>query len=163
MERLFLECAIRAFLLVAGTALVLQILRVRRAAARHTIWTGVLVMMFFLPAWTEWGLKVPLRILPPLAQTTASNTTVTIGTLPTAFRQQPPIPTWQAVLMGVYLLGLCLLIFRLAVGTIRARRLLLSAVLQDGVRTSPLCVAPVTVGLLRPAMIVPVVWRRWPN
>jgi beta-lactamase regulating signal transducer with metallopeptidase domain len=162
MNRLFVECAIRVVLFVAGTALVLQFLRVRNAAARHAIWTSVVVMMLLLPAWSEWGLKVPLRVLPPVAQTTTTDRAITIGNSPSTF-QQPTIPTWKAALAGLYSLGLCLLLFRLAIGTIRARRLLRSAVIQDGVRTSPLCSAPVTIGLLRPVVIVPEGWQRWPQ
>ena len=41
MERLFLECAVRAALLVAGTAIVLYAMRVKAAAARHSVWAAV--------------------------------------------------------------------------------------------------------------------------
>jgi TonB family protein len=162
MERLFLECSIRAALLVAGAALVLQIFRVRNAAARHSVWTGVVVIMLFLPAWMEWGFKVPLRILPPVAQAPASDAAIDIAVLPTTLGHEP-MPTWQLILVSVYLLGLVLLIFRLVTGAVRARRLLRSAVLQEGVRTSHLCFSPVTVGLFRPAVILPEGWQRWPQ
>ena len=75
----------------------------------------------------------------------------------------PLVSTRQAVLLGVYLLGLCLLLFRLAIGTVRARRLVRDAVLQDGMRTSSLCAAPVTVGFLHPTVILPDHWRQWPQ
>jgi TonB family protein len=162
MERLFLECSIRAALLVAGAALVLQIFRVRNAAARHSIWAGAVVMMLLLPAWSEWGARIPLRILPPLAQTTAIDATVAIGVLPGALRHES-LPTWQLLLIALYMLGLSLLIFRLVIGAVRARWLLRSAVLQEGVRTSHLCFSPVTVGLFRPAVILPEGWQYWPQ
>ena len=72
MERLFLECAVRAALLVGGTALVLYAMRVKAAAARHSVWAAVVVLMLVLPIWTAWGPKAPLRVLPPLAQSTAN-------------------------------------------------------------------------------------------
>ena len=34
------------------------------AAARHSAWTGVVILMLLLPVWTAWGPKVSWRILP---------------------------------------------------------------------------------------------------
>ena len=76
MERLFLECAIRAALLVAGTALVLYAMRVKAAAAKHSVWAAVVLLMLVLPIWTAWGPKAPLRVLPPLGQRTANEAIV---------------------------------------------------------------------------------------
>jgi hypothetical protein len=70
MERLFLECAVRAVLLVGGTAIVLYVTRVKAAAAKHSVWTGVMALMLVLPIWTAWGPKACLRLLPPVAQVT---------------------------------------------------------------------------------------------
>src|SRR6476660_5325341 len=55
-------------------------------------------------------------------------------------------------LLGVYLLGASALLLRLAIGTVRANRL-----------TSASCVVPVTVGLLRPRVILPDSSRGWPQ
>jgi hypothetical protein len=52
MERLFFECAVRAALLVGATALALYGMRVKSAAARHSVWTGVVAVMLLLPIWT---------------------------------------------------------------------------------------------------------------
>ena len=163
MERLFLECAVRAALLVAGTAIVLYLMRVKAAAAAHSVWTAQVLLMLALPLWTAWGPKASLRVLPPLAHITAGETIAPAGTLSTGFLALPLLSTRQAVFAGVYLLGLCLLLFRLAIGTVRARRLVRDAVLCDGMRTSPLCAAPVTVGFFHPAVIFPEGWRQWPQ
>src|ERR1035438_2930316 len=56
------------------------------------------------------------------------------------------------VLAGVYLLGAFALLSRLAIGTIRANGL-----------TSASCATPVTVGLLRPRIILPERWNEWPR
>jgi len=53
---------------------------------------------------------------------------------------------------GIYLLGVCALLLRLAIGTIRASRL-----------TSASCVVPVTVGFLHPRIILPESSREWPR
>src|SRR5207249_6300448 len=39
---------------------------------------------------------------------------------------RPLVVTWQQILLGVYLLGLCLLLLRLAIGTMRAHKLVRS-------------------------------------
>jgi bla regulator protein blaR1 len=173
MERLFLECAIRATLLVAGTALVLYVMRVKSAAAKHNSWTGVLVLMLMLPMWTAWGPKAPVRVLPSITEGTASGPTgpssflaaVRLGATnlkvsDTASR--PPIGRWPDILLGVYLLGILTLLVRLAIGTAKAHTLVRHSVLRDGMRTSFSCTAPVTTGLLRPTVILPEYWSKWP-
>jgi beta-lactamase regulating signal transducer with metallopeptidase domain len=163
MERLFVECAIRAALLVGGTAIVLYVMRVKAAAAKHSIWGGVMALMLVLPIWAAWGPKVSLRLLPPVAQITANEALFPARNLQTAVRPLPFVSTWQVLLLGVYLLGLGLLLFRLAIGTVRARRLVRDAVLHDTLHTSPLCAAPVTVGFFHPVVIFPDHWRQWPQ
>jgi hypothetical protein len=68
MERLFLECTLRAALLVVGTATLLYAMRIKAAAAKHRVWTGVMVLMLVLPIWTTWGPKISLRVLPALPE-----------------------------------------------------------------------------------------------
>ena len=161
MERLFLECAVRAALLVGATAIVLYAMRVKAATARHSVWAGVVALMLLLPIWTAWGPKALLRVLPPLAQSTANKATALADIVSTGVLPSPLISPGQTVLLGVYLLGLCLLLFRLAIGTVQARRLARNAVLHDSVLTSSLCAAPVTVGFLHPTVIFPEHWREW--
>ena len=67
MERLFLECAVRAALLVGATAIVLLVMRVKAAATKYSVWAGVMALMLLLPVWTTWGPKISLPVLPPLA------------------------------------------------------------------------------------------------
>lgn len=68
MERLLLECAVKAGLIAAGTGLGLRALRVRAAAARHAAWAGVVLAMLLLPSWTAWGPKAKVRVLPAVAE-----------------------------------------------------------------------------------------------
>ncbi len=163
MEHLFLECAIRAALLVAGTALVLYVMRVKAAPARHSVWKSVVLLMLGLPIWTIWGPKAPLYVLPPLPQFIANGAALSATTHLTAFGPSSIALNWQSALVGVYLLGLGLLLLRLAIGTVRARRLVREAMLHHGVRSSSLCVVPVTVGFFHPTVILPDHWRDWPE
>jgi hypothetical protein len=159
MERLFLECAVRAALLVAATASVLYAMRVKAATARHGVWAGIVVMMLLLPIWATWGPKASLRVLPPLAETNQAKAPIEIFS--TGALGSIPGSPWPAVLFGAYLLGLCFLLFRLAMGTVRALGLIHDSVLHGGVRTSSLCSAPVTVGFFRPTVIFPEHCRHW--
>jgi beta-lactamase regulating signal transducer with metallopeptidase domain/TolA-binding protein len=163
MERLFLECAVRAALLVAAAAVVLSAMRVKAATAKHSVWAGVVAMMLLLPIWAAWGPKVSLRVLPPVTQSIADKATAPIEIFSSRSVRSTPVDPKLAVLLGVYLLGLCLLLFRLGLGTIRAHRLVRDAALHDGVLTSLLCAAPVTVGFFRPTLIFPEHWRQWPQ
>jgi hypothetical protein len=161
MERLFLECAVRSSLLVGATAIVLYAMRVKAATARHSVWAGVVALLLLLPIWTAWGPKALLRVLPPLAQNIANKATAPADIVSTGVLPSPLISPGQAVLLGVYLLGLYLLLFRLGIGPVRARRLVRNAVLHDNILTSSLCAAPVTVGFLHPTVIFPEHWREW--
>ena len=163
MERLWLECAVRAALIVAAAAIVLSAMRVKAATAKHSAWAGVVAMMLLLPIWTAWGPEASLRVLPPVAQSIADKATGPIEISLTRSVRSTPVDPKVAVLLGVYLLGLCLLLFRLGFGTVRARRLVRDAVLLDDVLTSSLCAVPVTVGLFHPRVIFPESWRQWPQ
>lgn len=161
MERLFLECTVRATLLVGATAIVLYAMRVKTAGVKHSVWAGVAALMLLLPIWTAWGPKAAFRVLPAVPRNIANPSEGRIETFSTGARRGTAVSPVLEVLAGAYLLGLGLLLFRLAVGTIRARRLVRNATLHDGVRTSSLCAAPVTVGLLHPRVIFPEHWRQW--
>jgi hypothetical protein len=161
MEPLFLEFTIRAALLVGGTAIVMFAFRVMDAAAKHKIWTGVMLLMLMLPALNVWGPKASVRLLPAMRQVTrvggfpladdSSARILSPGTINLkAYRQttQPSLWTWRNIFLGVYLLGLCALLLRLAIGTMSANRLVRRAVLQESRLTNSSCLVPITVGLL---------------
>jgi TonB family protein len=163
MGSLFFECTVRAALLVASTAIVLSVMRVKPAAARHRVWSAVVLLMLLLPIWTAWGPKASLRVLPPSAQGTAKEPVTPVVSLSIAFLSPSLTPTLQAVVLGVYLLGLCFLLSKLAVGTVRANRIIRDSALNDGMRSSHLCAAPVAVGFFHPTVILPNHWREFPE
>jgi bla regulator protein blaR1 len=168
MERVLFESAVRAILMAAGTALVLWLMRVRSPAAKHSAWTGLLILMLLLPAWTAWGPKTTWRILPAVSGDAAAQFTHAGKFVPASATHEiqgaprtDPMPVWQTTAIALYLLGLSVLLLRLAVGTVRAQRLIRSATPSDGVLVSQLCAAPLTVGWLHPAVILPAGQREW--
>jgi bla regulator protein blaR1 len=179
MARLLLECAIRAALVVGGTALVLRMMRIRRAAMRHAAWAGVVVVMLALPFWSLVGPKLSVPVLQtapapaPAAPPSASGvvratpqTAAATGVFAVRSGPDAPRPTtemdWSGVLVALYLAGAILLLTRLGVGTFYARRLRRDATIQDGRATTDACASPITVGWFAPALILPVGWQQWP-
>jgi hypothetical protein len=183
MERLFVECAVRAALISIVTAVVLRAAGIKPAAARHTAWTSVLLTMLLLPIWTAWGPKTPLRLLPPLewrgsietpaaeAGTDAPGQDVLPYSVPLTQMQQVSRPlsiprvrswSWQSLLLIVYGFGTFGLLARLAIGMARTSGLRIRANVQDGIGISSECTCPITVGWLHPVVILPKNWQEWP-
>jgi TonB family protein len=171
MQNLILECALRALLTAVCVGAVLCVLRVKAARVRHAVWAGVVVSMLALPVWTAWGPRAAARVLHPVAAPAMYHAAISTdsfyapGASPTVGGTEWTRPrlTWQNCLAGIYLLGLCALLARLAIGTVRAQMLVRRAVKCEGRPASDLCAAPVTVGWLHPAVILPEDWRRWPR
>jgi len=168
MLRLLLECGIRAAFVVLGTAILLAAMQVKAAAVKHRVWTAVLLLMLTLPVWIAWGPKAPLRFLPPAMGRVAGDVTALTINPSTAPPLQdvsdarkivqpkrPNVPAWQVALLVIYLLGFFSLIFRLGLGTVKARAVARNAKLCDGKRISASCAVPITVGLLHPITILP--------
>jgi GWxTD domain-containing protein len=65
------------------------------------------------------------------------------------------------VLLTLYVLVAGVLLTRLAAGTLETRGLLRRVVSRDGRLTSVACASPITVGWLRPVVVLPATWRDW--
>jgi TonB family protein len=175
MPYLILECAVRALLIAVCTGAILLILRVRTARVRHAVWASVVVLMLALPVWTAWGPRAVVPVLNPAATPTMSRpaapaVVISGQPMPEEFRAETPVPparglwwSWQNCLAALYLLGLCTLLARLATGTVRAHLLVRRVAHREGRLTSDSCAVPVTAGWLRPAVILPECWQRWPQ
>jgi hypothetical protein len=157
MQLLPIEFAIKAILIAVGTAGVLRILDVRTAAARHAAWAGVVVVMLLLPVWTIWGPKVAWHLLPPLPEQAVTRVIAAADTFEPAIGSplapRHPSWNWTACLLGLYLAGAAVFLVRLALGTLQAQLL---------IRRAFHCGAPVTVGWLRPVVVLPESWCQWP-
>lgn len=151
MERLLFEFGIRTALVAAATGSALWVLRIRTAAARHAAWAGVMLAMLLLPAWIAWGPKASLSVLPEHAFPTNTAALRLAAPAPSEIpKPDSPAWKWTPLFEGLYWLGAAALLLRLALGTILANKL-----------TSAACVTPVTVGLLRPRIILPECWAEW--
>jgi hypothetical protein len=157
-----IEFAIKAVLIAVGTAGVLRILNVKTAAARHAAWAGVVLVMLLLPVWNIWGPKVAWHLLPPLSERAAAYAIAAADTFEPAIGSplvpQHPSWNWTACLLGVYLVGVAVFLVRLALGTLQAQLLARRACHRDGILFSGACGVPVTVGWLRPVVVLPESW-----
>jgi bla regulator protein BlaR1 len=157
MQSLLIESAIRATLIAAVIALVLWIMRIKTASVLHAMWASVVLLMMVLPVWVAWGPRAPLPVLPVVVAIAPPDSVpppLQAGLAETVphtspVRQDGGYALWDAV-TTVYLLGFGVLLFRLSIGTIRARRL-------------KSCVAPITVGILRPRILLPEIAKDWPQ
>ena len=159
MPILLLESAIRMTLIAAAVALVLRIMRIKTASVLHALWASVVVLMMLLPAWVAWGPRASIAILPPdPIPAIALLPPLLPAGLADATPRTSPVPSpareggGYSLVTAVYLFGFGGLLLRLAIGTIRSRRL-----------TGASCVVPVTVGLLHPGIILPESAREWPQ
>ena len=160
------EASVRALALAAAAGLVS--LFVRRAAARHAVWTAVLAGMLFLYAGVALVPPLKLGLLPPSPQA------VPVARLPfdgpVFGATQPPAPprppktNWTpALLLAIYTAGALILAARVAVGWIALRRVVRDSVeIEQEVRLSAAVTVPVTVGILHPLILLPANSTEWP-
>jgi beta-lactamase regulating signal transducer with metallopeptidase domain len=120
-----------------------------------------------------WGPKASFRILSPepkqsasLMATPSAADVVAVPAEAQTTAIDAPLRSrwsWRTFLTGLYLLGLATFLLRLAVGTLQVRRLVRSAIVDNGNVTHAACSTPVTVGWLNPIVILPADWSQWPQ
>src|SRR6185295_3666095 len=177
----FLEASLlRPLGLVAVAWLLLRIFRVQHPASRHSVWTAVLVGMLVLPIVSVVGPRWTLRVLPaapavesrtapeppassttvePVAPAVAAADAVPVEPAPATFAW----PSFEQLMVGLYLTGVCVLAVYRLMGWLLLRRVLArSRSLRPAcLRESADVVTPVAVGVLRPSVILPADWRTW--
>lgn len=187
MWDILVEATLRATLIAVAMLLILSLLRVRSAAVRHRVWTVVLLAMLVLPLWVARAPEVALRVLPatrssaaatveapPAFHAPAAETTVRMERAAeqglaggaaslTSAASAVEGGNWRIGLLIFYLAGSALLLARLVIGTVRVTSLAREARVVNGRLTSARIAAPYTVGLLRPKIVLPEGWDRWPT
>lgn len=174
MSAFLVNCAVRSALLAGIASIVLLALRIQAAAVLHRAWTVVLLAMLLLPLCSAVGprFSVPLpqsgqgpglvSLLPEAVVKQVPISDVAVVT-PAQGRALSPHIDAQAILDRLYVVGVIVLLTRLVLGTGLAWQLRRRAVIVNGRMTSPSCGAPVTIGLLKPAVLLPEDWRTWPE
>jgi bla regulator protein BlaR1 len=184
MISLLIEAALRSLAFAGAIGLVLQIGRVRDVGTRLAAWTCVLYGALLLP------LAVPFlpRLLVPVINRAASQKVVvlpaaaprTYGTV-IAAKAAPVHFDWRTAGADLYLAITLVLLGRLALGLMVTRRLRRRSLpvsdahvltvlhAQAGARKVPelsessALAVPITLGWMRPSIIIPDSWREWPD
>lgn len=179
MVSFLLDWAARAAFLAAVAGLVVALIRMRNVRTRLALWSALLCGSLALPA---------LRpVLPPLLPPIATprvlvNAPVVVHRViaRTGVRSTRPLTEmatprrtyiWETAL-GLWAAGALLLLARLTIGLILARRVIRAAApIEDKTRQmrdlrvceSPRASVPLTAGVFCPVILLPANWREWEN
>jgi TonB family protein len=168
------EVTARSLCLAVLALAAIAILRVRTAAARHAAGTVVVAGMLLLAAFAPLAPPIPLRVL-PTASTAGADLPEVVriaqvaddpgGAPVRTNRSRWQWPSWQQTTLAVYLLVVLVLLARLSVGYLFTRRLVKGSVRTElgpgEVLESTWISVPLTVGTLRPKILLPTEWREW--
>jgi RND family efflux transporter MFP subunit len=171
------DWAIRSSILIVAGASLLLALRVKASAARLAAWEAALIASLCLPLLATVLPHMPLRI----ERVASGHRAPQVDVPPIATPQLPsserrdvrsvvaPKPfDWALAALIGYAGVAAVLLLRLAFGLAMAlgllRRSRLTGRLVDGIAVfeSDDLSAPVTVGVVRPKILVPADWREWP-
>ena len=188
---LLLESSLRACVIAGGVGVILSLGQVRPGGVRHAAWASVVAAMLLMPGLgrvlpaIDVAMPRPLaaiNLAPMGATVTAPPPAASVAPAPartatgldgssTVARVSSPAParwTWSIAAVGVYLVVVAVMLLRLGAGWLTARRLALLATpieLPGGLRASEsnLLASPMTIGIARPRIVLPVSWRTWPE
>ncbi len=176
MLSVLFESAVRATLIAGMVALILRGMRIESPAVRHAVWTSVVITMLVLPLLVAWGPEASLRIVPPVAPeperlvsvhsrdgTNATQVAARRAWVVPNIAGEPVSRRWRTYATGAYLVGFCWFLIRLCVGSLYVRKLIRTAILDQGRLTHPICATPITVGWLKPTIVLPARWWLWPQ
>jgi uncharacterized protein (TIGR03435 family) len=174
--------AVRSSILILAGAALVWLLRVKNPAIRLTAWTALLAGSMAIPALMTVLPKVPIAIMrslgrPPAAPPPTAREgeavefaapAADLGAIPAAGRSVAAKPfDWTRFAALVYGLTAAALLLRLFTGLIVSLRIVRqsrdSGITEDGIeiRESRHVTSPATVGIIRPAVLLPVDWRAW--
>jgi multidrug efflux pump subunit AcrA (membrane-fusion protein) len=163
------EWALRSSVLILCGAGLLWMLRVKDAFVRLTAWTALLASSLAIPALTLLLPRLPIVVmqadspLVPQAMPGASGRLMVVPeSLPEPVHAARWHFDWAQIAVAIYGAVVLLLLLRLLVGVVLSRRLLrASAATGRAFRESDRVSAPVTLGIVRPVIVLPRDWREW--
>jgi TonB family protein len=162
-----LSISLRAVIPAGIAGIWLALARAKSAATRHAVWSLVTVGML-ASAIAPVLAPVELHVLPARpAPTSTPVSTIETVTLTEPMAPVPAQPvrqsfTWQQVAVLIYGAGALFSLARLTGGCAYARRLVRgSQHIEIELYESSSIATPMTVGCLRPRILLPLEWRTW--
>jgi beta-lactamase regulating signal transducer with metallopeptidase domain len=167
------EWAFRSSIVILGGAALLRLLRVKDPSIRLAGWISVLCASLAMPLLTAELPVLPvmkqkpahmIEIWPPAVQAVASAPQTPSVPPRTPVR---PSPDWRRIAILTYSIVAIGLLLRLCAGIVMSLRILRASRatgrLADNVEVleSDQVTVPVTLGVMRPAIVLPADWRDW--
>ncbi len=160
------EWAVRSSLLIGVATAALWALRVKDSSIRLAAWTAVLMGSLLIPVMSASLPTVPVHVthaaqaIAPIPIEPAAQSITPIVN-PQASRSQPF--DWMAAAFIFYAAIALAMLLRLAIGLLGSLRLLRRSNVteRENIRESERIAAPVTLGILRPSIVLPPDWREW--
>jgi multidrug efflux pump subunit AcrA (membrane-fusion protein) len=153
------EWAVRSSVLIAVGALGLIALRVKDSSIRLAVWVALLFGSSVIPLLNVTLRPVPVTVVRPVAAPV-----VDFFSAPVAPLAAPVTPfDWMRVVFILYVAVAAVLLVRLIIGLGMSRRLLRGsrAAGEPRIRESDQVSGPVTLGIWRPVIVLPLDWREW--
>jgi len=164
---------IRSLCLVVVAFAGIAVLRVGTAAARHAVWTvtagGMLALALLAPVTPALPIRVlnapaPVELaLPAALEPAAASESVPSKNVGGLRRTESSI-TWQLAALWIYFTGLAVFLLRLSIGYMLTSRLVRASRAIPGsgnLYEASWITVPLTVGWLRPRILLPRGWRAW--
>jgi beta-lactamase regulating signal transducer with metallopeptidase domain len=170
MIQLLGEWALRSSILILSGALLLWALRVKDPAIRLAAWTVMLCGSLAIPVLIRALPKIPLTVMRTTTRPADSGVIVPDAAQAPVRVVSPQNAAvsksfdWPRAAVAIYLLVAATLLLRLCAGLWMSRRLLAGSRatgLVPEVRESSRVAAPVTLGVVRSTILLPVDWREW--
>jgi len=173
---LLAQWAIRATALAAAAGAVLWILKIKDASVQLAAWTAVLVGILLIPLAGFVAPPIPIPVPTLRAGDVPAQQMVIPGS--TVDQMSPDLPNpatppasdpratatlrWQILLAGLWAVVAAAMLSRLLIALSLSYRLSQAIQpIQPGVAESPAVTVPVTLGLVRPVIVLPSGWRGW--
>jgi multidrug efflux system membrane fusion protein len=167
------EWALRSSILILSGALLLWALRVKDPSIRLAAWTAMLCGSLAIPVLTAALPKAPLAIMrAPSGRVEAPAAVQSVAFEPMRAPASPNVVAperfdWARAAVAIYVLVALALLLRLCIGLAMSLRLLRSSLATGQathgipIRESNRVATPVTLGIARPAIVLPGDWRQW--
>lgn len=179
------DASVRSLCLTLAAWVLIWAFRVRSASVRHAVWTVALCGMLLLPLASFYLPSIPLRVLPAAPDRAPLVQPIRVLPAPAAaVVESPPAPTpqaslpyWQFAACAVYLAIALGFLGRVTLGFLitgwlvrRARRIddpRAASRLEELGRSAPNLLesnsvrVPMTVGWMRPQILLPADWSSW--
>lgn len=182
--RYLADASVRSLGLALTALLALWLVRARSAAVRHAVWTAVVCAMLSLPLLSVTLPSIPVRILQAApAVVVPTPAPAKVGGPAQAQAAPAPAsransPAWMSLLLAAYLLVAAALLGRLLAGYVMSRRLVgrsqpirdarvselldrLAIATAAGLAESQSIAVPLTVGWIKPHILLPSGWQAW--